>query len=181
MTTEKVTKLHPGEKYYAKCPDCGGTSWGLLLNGLGDGWDKITGTECLNPDCGLELDWIQVDREEKSPRSKNLKETEKVVHIRDGLGSIKHLQGLIEGIRAEKVSKFICIDQCELVVPKDCKVVDAHGEELNIGEEFSANSYYFFGDCPTSQLLGLLTRMTHKLNQSMDGIDIFGDSSIEEE
>ena len=70
MTTDKIIKIHPSEKYYAKCPECNGTSWGLLLNGVGDGWDKLTGSECLK--CGWISDWIRVDRVDKLPKKENI-------------------------------------------------------------------------------------------------------------
>ena len=181
MTTEKVVEIYPGEKYYAKCPECNSTSWGLLLNGLGDGWDKITGTECLNPDCSFSADWIQVDRAEESVSKKVPDKTEKVVHIKDGAASIQYLQELIEGIRENNVTKFICISQADFVVPENCFVSDVFGNKLDTGEKFSGNSFYFFGNCPVSHLVGLSSRMTHILNQSMDGIDVYGNSSIEEE
>ena len=185
MTTEKVIKIHPDEKYYAKCPECNGTSWGLLLNGVGDNWDNITGTECLNPDCGFVCEWIKAERVDKPKpiisNDKTNTETQKVVHIKDSLGSIQHLQGLIEGIRDGVVVKFICIDQASLEAPDDCKIVDAYGRELEIGEKFSSNCFYFFGDCPASQLVGLSSRMTYILNQSMDGIDVISDSSFDED
>lgn len=47
----------------ACCPDCGGTSWRLNLNGFDQRWDKITGAQCLNPDCGFLVDWISVEIE----------------------------------------------------------------------------------------------------------------------
>ena len=43
----------------ACCPECGGTSWNLNLNGFEQRWDKITGAQCIG--CGFLVDWVSVE------------------------------------------------------------------------------------------------------------------------
>ena len=62
MENNKVIELYSPEEYHATCPECGSTAWFLRINGLGDSWDKLTGSECM--DCGFLIDWIEVSRNE---------------------------------------------------------------------------------------------------------------------
>lgn len=45
----------------AYCPECGNTSWHLLLDAFGNQWEKIIGTECTN--CGFIINWVLAEKE----------------------------------------------------------------------------------------------------------------------
>ncbi len=49
-----IVKLHG--KYYASCP-CGGISFHLLVDDVGDKWKTIFATECI--ECDARLEWIK--------------------------------------------------------------------------------------------------------------------------
>ena len=102
---------------------------------------------------------------------------EKVIYLKDDLGSIKYLKELIEGIRSGVVTKFICISDAtiDLTIETDMYVVDEQGNKIEDEQVISLTNNYFFGDCPMTALLGLNARMTHILNQYMDNYKYLGD------
>jgi hypothetical protein len=60
----KVIPIRPiqeNQTIYATCPECDGQAWLLPVNGYGDEWDKITGSECAG--CGYIIDWVTVKKE----------------------------------------------------------------------------------------------------------------------
>ena len=57
----KIIKLQVNGKPVAQC-DCDCQEFYILLNGFGDTWDEIKGTECV--DCGNIIDWVKVVRED---------------------------------------------------------------------------------------------------------------------
>ncbi len=58
----KVIDLASKCDFEISCPECGCFTWFLKVDGLGDKWKNITGTECSG--CGYTVDWIFVKREE---------------------------------------------------------------------------------------------------------------------
>lgn len=50
------------DNFYAKCGECGGQDFMLMLNGPGDKWTFIAGTECSA--CGLFTSFTVVKNEE---------------------------------------------------------------------------------------------------------------------
>jgi len=48
------------EQLYANCPDCGSQEWLVRIDGVGDQWKNILGTECKY--CGLVIDWVSCER-----------------------------------------------------------------------------------------------------------------------
>jgi hypothetical protein len=51
---------HQGEPV-AQCM-CGGIEFYILVNGYGDSWDKVIGTECV--ECGYEVKWVKAEKQE---------------------------------------------------------------------------------------------------------------------
>lgn len=47
------------EEPVAQCV-CGSTDFHILVNGYGDSWDKVIGTECI--DCGEQIKWVKAER-----------------------------------------------------------------------------------------------------------------------
>ena len=60
--SDKIITLYPDETFYATCPECGGTEWLLPVNGLGFAWDKILGSQCVNPDCNCLIQWMIAEK-----------------------------------------------------------------------------------------------------------------------
>lgn len=56
----EVIELRPGSICCAKCPECSGSLWEILLDAMGDEWDNITGTRCS--ECGFIVDWVTCHR-----------------------------------------------------------------------------------------------------------------------
>lgn len=98
---------------------------------------------------------------------------EKVVHIKDNIGSVRYLQSLINGIKAGNVKTLVCIASKEIDITDepDMYVVDGDGKKMDEydREPLLLTDNYFFGECPTTQLIGLSQRMTHILNKYADG------------
>ena len=98
---------------------------------------------------------------------------EKVVYLKDELGSVKYLQSLIDGIRAGNVKTLVCIASKEIDITDepDMYVVDGDGIKMHEydREPLLLTDNYFYGECPTTQLIGLSQRMTHILNKYADG------------
>lgn len=102
MPAENLIKLYPEEKYYAKCPECGGWEWALRLDGVGIQWSRIIGTECLDPDCDFFCDWIEVVRIRDEPRCKEvLSSIGKYIF----LGRNKKLDSWIEALKDLRILK----------------------------------------------------------------------------
>ena len=101
--------------------------------------------------------------------------SDKIVHIKDGFGSVQFLLEAIEDIRAGRMKKFICITQIEIDISDDPDlfVVDESGEKLP-DDKVSTIKNYYYGDCYKSELLGLVARLGHIINREMDGYR-FGD------
>ena len=59
--SNNIIKLN--DKFYAKCPDCGSQEWLIRVDGVGDQWENIKGTECKY--CELIIDWVKAERDEK--------------------------------------------------------------------------------------------------------------------
>ena len=52
-----VIQLYSG--FYASCPSCKNTDWLIRIDGLGDQWENILGTECNS--CGFMIDWVKAE------------------------------------------------------------------------------------------------------------------------
>ena len=48
----------------AECPNCKSTEWYILLDGYGDNWQNLKGTECAG--CGWICKWVVGEREEST-------------------------------------------------------------------------------------------------------------------
>ena len=57
----EVIKLE--DEFYAGCPKCGCQQWLLKIDGPGDRWENILGSECY--ECGFFVDWLKVIKENK--------------------------------------------------------------------------------------------------------------------
>lgn len=55
-----IIELYPKGDYVAWCPECRCTEWEILIDAIGDEWENITGTRCV--DCGFVVDWIVCHR-----------------------------------------------------------------------------------------------------------------------
>ena len=54
-----MTNVIPlNDKFYACCPECGGQEWLIRVNGPGNSFDEIMGTECKY--CSFYVDWIKI-------------------------------------------------------------------------------------------------------------------------
>ena len=57
-----MSKVHYlNDKFYATCPECGGQEWMLMVNGPGNEFNEILGTECKY--CEFVVDWIKIYKE----------------------------------------------------------------------------------------------------------------------
>lgn len=72
--------IHLNDEFYAQC-QCGSQSFSLLVNGPGDAWDRVLGTECTG--CGYVIKWTvvkdkkrRVDEGNTTGRAKELPEEE---------------------------------------------------------------------------------------------------------
>jgi len=58
---DNVLPLRKDPQYIAKCPECNGRFWLLRVDGVGNEWEHILGSECS--ECGFFVDWISVNRD----------------------------------------------------------------------------------------------------------------------
>ena len=56
-----VIPMRRDPQYVAKCPDCGEKNWFIRVDGIGDQWENILGTECSF--CGFQVDWVKCHRD----------------------------------------------------------------------------------------------------------------------
>ena len=47
----------------AQCPECGGTTFHIRVDGYGNNWKNLIGTEC--EDCGGLIDWSPCENNEE--------------------------------------------------------------------------------------------------------------------
>lgn len=57
--SDNIIKL--ADNFYARCPNCGSWDFKIRLNGPGDTWTRILGTECSNEECSFLIDWVAVN------------------------------------------------------------------------------------------------------------------------
>ena len=53
--------IYLNDEFYATCPECRHQEWLLPINGPGNQWDSLLGSECVN--CGFSVEWKAVEEE----------------------------------------------------------------------------------------------------------------------
>jgi hypothetical protein len=53
LKENKIVYLN--DKFYASCPVCRSQAWLLEIDGPGDQWESLQGSECAN--CGFFVEW----------------------------------------------------------------------------------------------------------------------------